>query len=228
MANKKKGTETRKSIVRAATKLFYENGFANVGVKDICDELGIPKSLFYYYYKDKMELSTLMWRAFLVEAYKQASDDCKYSASTEDSYSRSIFYEATYISLLKDKAMLRLFSEAVYEMPKFWFSGNGISFGASAYDGASSRLNRKDFELISSYLGTIPLMIKRFVDIGEVEVTPEEFVTFAQFLGQSYFTNDKEATLKTIREQVAIASQNLIDISAIFLRIPELMFPGEA
>ncbi len=227
MANKKKGMETRKLIVRTATRLFYERGFADVTVKDICDEADIPKSLYYYYYKDKMELATLMWRAFLVEAYKAASDDGKYSALTEDANARTIFYDATYLSLLKDKPLLRIFAEAVYEMPKFWFSGNGISFGASGYQGRSQNMEPKDFDMLSCYLGVFPLMVKRLVDIGDSQVSPEEFVTYMQYLSHSYFETDTDRILSTVKEQVRIASENLIDLSAIFLHIPELMFPEE-
>ncbi len=227
MANKKKGMETRKLIVRTATRLFYERGFADVTVKDICDEADIPKSLYYYYYKDKMELATLMWRAFLVEAYKAASDDGKYSAQSEDEMDRSVFYIAYSLSLFKDEQLLRIFSEAVYEMPAFWFSGNGISFGASAYQSRGTKLSRKEFELMSSYLGTLPLMEKRFVDIKDRTASPEEFMIYYEFLSHAYFETDRDAILKRVTEQVNIASENLIDLSAIFLRIPELMFPEE-
>ena len=47
MANKKKGLETRKHIVETATRLFYERGFADVTVKDICDEVEGMKELHF-------------------------------------------------------------------------------------------------------------------------------------------------------------------------------------
>ena len=227
MANKKKGLETRKHIVETATRLFYERGMDSVSVKDICDEAGIPKSLFYYYYEDKLELATLMWRAFLKEAYKAASDNGRYSALSEDAESRTIFYDAAYLSLLKDKQLLKVYSDAIYAMPKFWFSGNGISFGASAYQGRSRGMERKDFDMLSSFLGVFPLMVKRLLEIGDSEVTPEEFVIYFQFLSHSYFERDTGKILETVTRQVEIASENLIDLSAIFLRIPELMFPEQ-
>ena len=46
-----------------------------------------------------------------------------------------------------------------------------------------------------------------------------------QYLSHSYFETDTDKILRTVKEQVRIASENLIDLSAIFLRIPELMFP---
>ncbi len=225
MANKKKGTETRKHIVETATKLFYERGFAEVTVKDICDTAGIPKPLFYYYYRDKMELSTLMWRAFLKEAYKAASDNGRYSALSENESDRSVFYIAYNLSLLKDEQLLRVFSEAVYQMPAFWFSGNGISFGASAYQARGEKLSPKEFELMSSFLGTLPLMTKRFIDITDRSASPEEFMIYYEYLSFSYFEKDPEALMEKVTGLVRTASENLIDLSAIFLRIPELMFP---
>ncbi|MCR4606947.1 MAG: TetR/AcrR family transcriptional regulator; helix-turn-helix transcriptional regulator, partial [Oscillospiraceae bacterium] len=199
-----------------ATKLFYEKGFAAVTVKEICDAGGMAKSLFYYYYVDKKDLSTQMLRVFLAEAYKYASNDGKYSALSEDEENRSIFYDAFWLSIMKDERIKRIFSEAVYEMPEFWFSGNGITFGASQYAAEQQRLTRKGFDMISSYIGALPLMLKRLIDIEDTKVSPEEFLIYTQYLERSFFNTDTRMIRNTVTRQVETASENLIDLSSIF------------
>lgn len=51
-----KGKETKENIVNATLKLFSEKGYDGTSIKDITDLAGIPKSLFYHYFKSKEEL----------------------------------------------------------------------------------------------------------------------------------------------------------------------------
>lgn len=45
--------ETKYAIVETAIRLFKERGYNNVAVKDICSELNITRSAFYYYFDTK-------------------------------------------------------------------------------------------------------------------------------------------------------------------------------
>ncbi|MEN6348675.1 MAG: helix-turn-helix domain-containing protein [Syntrophomonas sp.] len=51
-----KGEKTKSSILEAAVRLFSEKGFDGTSVKDITDAAGVPKSLFYHYFKSMEEL----------------------------------------------------------------------------------------------------------------------------------------------------------------------------
>lgn len=53
---KLKGEKTRNGILQAAIKLFSERGFDGTSVKDITNAAGVPKSLFYHYFKSMDEL----------------------------------------------------------------------------------------------------------------------------------------------------------------------------
>lgn len=44
---------SREQIIEVSLAMFKERGFANVSVTDICQELGITRSGFYYYFKSK-------------------------------------------------------------------------------------------------------------------------------------------------------------------------------
>lgn len=46
-------------VLRAATKVFHERGYADATVQDVADELGILKGSLYYYIKTKEDL--LFW-----------------------------------------------------------------------------------------------------------------------------------------------------------------------
>ena len=49
-------SETRKQIVDAADRLFYEQGFAATSFADIADEVGLSRGNFYYHFKTKDEI----------------------------------------------------------------------------------------------------------------------------------------------------------------------------
>ena len=56
MASYKKSTEMRNSIIEAATHLIEEKGYSDLNIKDISEYLNIPRSLMYYYFKNKDDL----------------------------------------------------------------------------------------------------------------------------------------------------------------------------
>ena len=50
---KKKGRNTKKKIVSAAWKLFYEQGYDSTTVEDIVEESGTSRGSFYHYFEGK-------------------------------------------------------------------------------------------------------------------------------------------------------------------------------
>lgn len=56
MANYKKSEEMRKSILQASEHLVRKNGYTKISIKDISDYLEIPRSLIYYYFKNKEDI----------------------------------------------------------------------------------------------------------------------------------------------------------------------------
>lgn len=47
---------TKESILSAGIELFKKHGFDNVTINQICKEINVTKTAFYYYYKSKDEL----------------------------------------------------------------------------------------------------------------------------------------------------------------------------
>lgn len=54
------GEAKRRSIVCAAKELYATKGIRHTGVRDIMDRVGLTRSLFYHYFKDKDELNRVI------------------------------------------------------------------------------------------------------------------------------------------------------------------------
>lgn len=52
----KRGTERREQLLDAAMRLFAEQGYHGTTVGDVCDELGVGKGVFYWYFESKEAL----------------------------------------------------------------------------------------------------------------------------------------------------------------------------
>jgi AcrR family transcriptional regulator len=48
--------ERRDEFLQAAQRLFIENGYFKTSVDDICEDVGVAKGLFYYYFRSKEDL----------------------------------------------------------------------------------------------------------------------------------------------------------------------------
>lgn len=58
-----RNTDKRKLIIGAATRAVLEKGFGATSIEELCVEVGITKSGFFYHFKDKNELA----RTLLIE-----------------------------------------------------------------------------------------------------------------------------------------------------------------
>jgi AcrR family transcriptional regulator len=52
----KRGSERREQLLDAAMRLFAEQGYHGTTVGDVCDELGVGKGVFYWYFESKEAL----------------------------------------------------------------------------------------------------------------------------------------------------------------------------
>ena len=57
MGKRKQKTEVRTKLLQTGLKLFGENGFNGTGIKEIVDEVGVPKGSFYNYFKSKEDFT---------------------------------------------------------------------------------------------------------------------------------------------------------------------------
>ncbi len=72
-------TDTRTRILATARELFHSRSYADVGVKQICDEAQVQKGSFYYFFPSKRDLALAViddmaddWaHGFVAEAFDQ-------------------------------------------------------------------------------------------------------------------------------------------------------------
>ena len=57
MEKRTKKTEARTKLLQTGLRLFAENGFNGTGIKEIVDEVGVPKGSFYNYFKSKEDFT---------------------------------------------------------------------------------------------------------------------------------------------------------------------------
>ena len=58
MSKYKKSADTKQKILETTVSLVLENGYANLNIKDIADRLEMPRSLIYYYFKNRDDIMT--------------------------------------------------------------------------------------------------------------------------------------------------------------------------
>jgi AcrR family transcriptional regulator len=63
----KRGSERREQLIEAAYRLFADQGYHATAVGDICDEVGVGKGVFYWYFKSKEELFKELLRTCLFQ-----------------------------------------------------------------------------------------------------------------------------------------------------------------
>lgn len=61
MASYKKSAEMRKSIVETMALLVRKNGYEKTNIRDISEYLNIPRSLIYYYFKNKDDIMRVLY-----------------------------------------------------------------------------------------------------------------------------------------------------------------------
>ncbi len=63
----KRGSQRREQVLEAAARLFAEQGYHGAAVGDICDELGVGKGVFYWYFPSKEALFTELLQSSLLQ-----------------------------------------------------------------------------------------------------------------------------------------------------------------
>ena len=90
MKKRKQKTEVRTKLLQTGLRLFGENGFNGTGIKEIVDEVGVPKGSFYNYFKSKEEYTveiiqfysdslSILWDDFLISGPKDPFEALRYS-----------------------------------------------------------------------------------------------------------------------------------------------------
>lgn len=64
MANYKRSTQTKQIIIETASRLFYEKGYTDATVRDICAQSGLSVSRINYHFSSKADLAGVICNQF--------------------------------------------------------------------------------------------------------------------------------------------------------------------
>jgi AcrR family transcriptional regulator len=73
MTRLKKGMHTHHTILLTAKKLFYEKGFLDTAVKEICKQADVKLGTFTYYFNTKEVLVSEIYQEYFVKVYTWTS-----------------------------------------------------------------------------------------------------------------------------------------------------------
>jgi AcrR family transcriptional regulator len=112
-----KGGRTKAAILREARRLMADRGFDGTSVKDITDAAGVPKSLFYHYFRgiDGLLEEIIDSGSVLKEAVRQAGEGSPSGkAARNDAAAKDAYVARVFRALSADPEGLRiLFGEAL-------------------------------------------------------------------------------------------------------------------
>lgn len=164
MVNKtlsKKGEETKKRIIKAAIKIFKENGFKNSSVLKIADIVGLKNSTLYRYFKNKKDLYNFIIRDFEKKLIKRVNE--KLQPHIEIEKRIRVFIEEYIKFINENKDVFDIFREAEFV---------NIDLSREFYDKVARILNKilKDkfhnhnTEILSySIIGSVYFLILNYI-----------------------------------------------------------------
>lgn len=153
-------TSTKKEILDASRKLFYEKGYRQTSFKDICQIAHVYRGTIYYYYKEKSILRRDVMMEHFMGCLRLAERFCE-----DKRYSAFLAHYIQWYKFLHDPKT-RLFMIEYYEDEPVYQEGLGLSdFYATVYKMAYSpfidteSINPLSFASVYGYLsGMIQLI----------------------------------------------------------------------
>ena len=157
----KRGKETLRRIIEAATKIFYERGYANSTIADIALEAKVAVGTIYIYFKDKYTIYYQVLKDFQNEIREHLNFHIKNARSRKEKERAGIRAWITFI--LEHTRAYEMIWESLY-IDRRIFDDYYLSFAAAYIKG----LNHDANELINVDLETAAYMlmgISNFVGI---------------------------------------------------------------
>ena len=142
----KQGEQTRNTIIKAANKLFYQQGFHKTAFSDIVKEVGLSKGNITYHFKSKEDILTAVFEQRIEKTTQSlATWDKEYPDASArllcfidsliDGKSELTRYgcpNGTLASELgKSNALTRELSQRVFDLIRNWLTTQFLSLGFS-------------------------------------------------------------------------------------------------
>ena len=111
---RKRNTQRRMEIVNTAFRLFAEQGYDNVQMKDIADACDISKSLLQHYFPKKIVLLSTMLNELMLSAFIYGNEQLT-ALSAEQ---RSMIQMSFMLRMLDENPTIEHFIKDVFESPE--------------------------------------------------------------------------------------------------------------
>jgi AcrR family transcriptional regulator len=170
----RRGSKRRKQLIDAALRQFAFAGYHGTTVGDICDELGVGKGVFYWYFDSKDELFAELLRTTLYElrrAQEAAIDRVKDPVDRIDQGIRAsirFFRENPgYVQLLRTAARYEQFTAALTHGQETVVADTALHIKAGMSEG---RFRHGDPELMAhGILGAVFHFVETYFGLdGEI------------------------------------------------------------
>lgn len=129
----KRGSKRREQLLEAAYRLFSEDGYHGTTVGDICDEIGVGKGVFYWYFRSKEEIFRDLLRVCLLRLRRAQEQAIEGVADPLERIERGIrasieFYRNApgYVSLIRTAGRYDEFSGVLNEGQEIVVADTGI------------------------------------------------------------------------------------------------------
>lgn len=107
-----KGLQTKISMINAAKKLFYQNGYKKTSAKEICEMANVNHKNFNYYFKSKDILLTEIYSDLYMKSYSFVESHITYELNSIEKNTIAAF--VYYTGIFFDESTIR-FQKEIYD-----------------------------------------------------------------------------------------------------------------
>ena len=181
-------TGVREEILAVAMRMFIQQGYHGLAMRQISEAVGVSKAALYYYFKDKEELFLAILNSYLNDMESSIDAIRAKSGSSADQITQ--FVESVLRQPAEQRALTRLASQEM---------------------GQLSAASRKKFDKLyhEKFIGKLTTILQEGMDRGEFQSLNAEIATWS-LLGIMYpyfypaHSGEKPIPTGTIQEIVSI------------------------
>ena len=181
-------TGVREEILAVAMRMFIQQGYHGLAMRQISEAVGVSKAALYYYFKDKEELFLAILNSYLNDMETSIDAIRAKSGSSADQITQ--FVESVLRQPAEQRALTRLASQEM---------------------GQLSATSRKKFDKLyhEKFIGKLTAILQEGMDRGEFQSLNAEIATWS-LLGIMYpyfypaHSGEKPIPAGTIQEIVSI------------------------
>ena len=134
------GADTRLRILKTASALFAERGFAGTSIRDISDELGLTKAALYYHFASKEEIlaelvtEPLMAMQAVMEEPRDLTDRAQRRQFVRDVIVATTAHDHDVVAVLKDPTVAQLVGRTMTQSGAVTHLAMRLAMGISGVD----------------------------------------------------------------------------------------------